>query len=121
MSRHKSHCQTNNSLSSNPGVGLRMTAPRIHEKRTPEGPGPQQYDVSDEMTARERAQNELISRRYMKSNQQSDHVLSKTSHDLSGHKYIIEQNDTIMPNTEIGPKATALRIHKRSTPEGPSP
>lgn len=52
--------------SSNPGVGLKMTAARISEVPEPDGPGPQHYDVSRGMTEREKAQNELISQRYNK-------------------------------------------------------
>ena len=52
----------------NPGVGLKMTGPRIVETNANEsiGPGPQQYNTSTKLTEREKAQNELLSKRYMK-------------------------------------------------------
>mmetsp|Transcript_8476 Transcript_8476/g.20738 ORF Transcript_8476/g.20738 Transcript_8476/m.20738 type:complete len:157 (-) Transcript_8476:1364-1834(-) len=55
-------------FTSNPGVGLKLTAPRIHDRTfssdTP-GPGPQSYSISgmSDLTERERIQNELLSKR----------------------------------------------------------
>ena len=50
----------------NPGVGLKMTGPRIVETKNTNGPSPQEYNTSTKLTDREKAQNELINKRYMK-------------------------------------------------------
>ena len=48
-------------MTNNPGVGLKLTAPRISSTSESTGPGPQSYDVPRSLhtTDREKAQNEV--------------------------------------------------------------
>ena len=57
---------SSNKTSKNPGVGMKMTAPRIYEERCVDGPSPQCYNVTFALTEREIAQNKLMSQRYIK-------------------------------------------------------
>jgi len=66
-------------MTNNPGVGLKLTAPRISSTSESTGPSPQSYDVPGSLhaTDREKAQNELTSQRY--TNAVSTHTTSSPS------------------------------------------
>ena len=53
-------------MSSNPGVGLKLTEPRIQETNGPQAPSPQSYSIRTcmDVTERQKYQNELLSKRY---------------------------------------------------------
>jgi len=56
-------------MTNNPGVGLKLTAPRISSTSESSGPGPQTYYVPGSLhtTEREKAQNDILSKRYTNS------------------------------------------------------
>ena len=66
-------------MTNNPGVGLKLTAPRISSTSESTGPGPQSYEIPGSLhaTDREKAQNELTSQRY--TNAVSTHTTSSPS------------------------------------------
>jgi hypothetical protein len=66
----------------NPGVGLKLTAPRISMALLSDSPSPQSYRVNNgmmDLTERQRSQNALLSQRYAKNcpSTTSDIVLTR--------------------------------------------
>lgn len=66
---HSKNVRMSLNLPSNPGVGLKLTAPRIPDHPSSSdthGPGPQSYSIGgmSDLTEREMNQNELLSKRY---------------------------------------------------------